>query len=316
MIESLYLSHPSSRLHDMGSGHPECPARVQAVEDALTQAGLLARMKVESAPAATDEQILFAHSAEMLDHLFDTAPTHGLEWLDPDTAMNPHSLTAARHAAGAVVRAVDWVCDGGSSAAHPKRVFCNVRPPGHHATRGRAMGFCLINSVAVGIYHALEHHHLKRVALVDFDVHHGNGSEDILSDDSRVLMVSTFQHPFYPGSGVLPMGRNMRNSPLPAGSDGAQMRRIVSREWLPALEQFEPELIVISAGFDAHRDDPLAQLQWTEDDYGWITTQLCGIADRFSDGRIVSSLEGGYNLAALGRSASAHVQALISPQLA
>jgi acetoin utilization deacetylase AcuC-like enzyme len=229
-----------------------------------------------------------------------------LHYLDPDTALNPHTLTAARHAAGAVVLGVDLVLKKECATA-----FCAVRPPGHHAERRRAMGFCLFNNVAVGAAHALEAHGLERVAIVDFDVHHGNGTEDIFQGDPRVLMVSTFQHPLYPYCGVDNPAANMVNVPLAAGEGSDAFRAAVVERWLPALDAHRPQLVLISAGFDAHREDPLAGLKLTEADYTWVTHELMGVAARHAQGRIVSSLEGGYALSALGRSVTEHVRVLV-----
>jgi len=259
------------------------------------------------APAATREQLSRVHAPAYVEAIERAAPASGLRYLDPDTALNPHSVQAALHAAGAVVKGVDLVCSGEHQTA-----FCAVRPPGHHAERARAMGFCVFNNVAVGAAHALAVHDVSRVAIVDFDVHHGNGTEDMFSDDPRVLMVSTFQYPLYPYSGVDNPAPNMVNIPLSAGSGGAEFREAVESRWLPALDDFKPDLILISAGFDAHREDPLAGLAFSEDDYAWVTRQLLGVAARFADGRIVSSLEGGYALSALGRSAAIHVRELMT----
>jgi len=304
----IYLSHPSSLLHDMGEGHPEQAGRITAVFDALVKAGLMGRLRQIDAPAASDEQILRVHSDAHLNRLSKASPDAGMIQLDADTAMNQHSLKAARHAAGALVHAVEMVLHGEAN-----RAFCNVRPPGHHAEARQAMGFCLFNNVAIGAAHALEACGLDRVAIVDFDVHHGNGTEDIFAQDPRVLMVSTFQTPLYPGSGNNPLGPNMFNEGLAPGSDGQALRRAVQQVWAPALAAFKPQLIMISAGFDAHRDDPLAQLNFTEDDFAWVTGWLLEQSHQWCQGRIVSTLEGGYSLDALGRSASAHVNALLQP---
>ena len=301
-----YITHPSSLLHDMGDHHPECPERISAVNDRLIAAGLDAYLLHRTAIPATRAQIARVHGEAFIDMIEAASPATGLQSLDPDTAMNPHSLAAARHAAGAVVMGVDMVMAGECATA-----FCNVRPPGHHAERRRAMGFCLFNSVAVGAAHALAHHGLSRVAIVDFDVHHGNGTEDIFQGDPRVLMVGSFQHPLYPYCGFEDPAPNMINVPLPAGSGGDAFRAAVSQRWLPALETFQPQMILISAGFDAHREDPLAGLKFTEADYAWVTRQLMDVAARHARRRIVSSLEGGYALSALGRSATEHVRTLL-----
>ncbi len=300
-----YLSHPEFLRHEMGDHHPECPARLRAIEDRLAAAGVLDWLLHVDAPEAPMVALQRAHNALYLAELEAARPKIGYTHLDPDTWMNPNTLRAARRAAGALVRAVDGVMAG-----EFQRAFCAVRPPGHHAERGEAMGFCFYNNAAVGVLHALEHHGLARVALVDFDVHHGNGSEHILADDERVLMVSTFQHPLYPASGINPLGFNMVNVPLPPYSDGSALRGAVTRDWLPALERFRPQMIVISAGFDAHRDDEMSQLMWTESDYAWVTQQLVDVALRHAHGRIVSTLEGGYDLQSLARSVLAHVKVL------
>ncbi|MBP6530973.1 MAG: histone deacetylase family protein [Burkholderiales bacterium] len=304
-----YLTHPFSTKHEMGSHHPECPDRVRVIDDHLRALGLLDFMREETAAPATDEVILRAHSEYLLQSLERIAPEEGYAGIDGDTTMNPFTLQAVKHSAGAAVHAVDLVCSGKSP-----RAFCNIRPPGHHAERERAMGFCFLNNAAIAVLHAIEAHGFERVALVDFDVHHGNGSEDILVEEcnnGRVLMVSTFQHHLYPGTGDNPMADNMVNVPLKAYSKGDAMRAAVTEQWLPALEAFSPQLIVISAGFDAHREDDLASLGWVDSDYRWVTQQLAAVADKHSQGRIVSLLEGGYHLDALARSVGEHVKVLI-----
>jgi acetoin utilization deacetylase AcuC-like enzyme len=300
-----FITHPECLLHDMGSHHPECPDRLTAVEDQLIASGIAQFLSRYDAPLVTREQLERVHLPDYLDAVEQAAPQRGIVHLDPDTAMNPHTLEAAGRAAGAVVLATDLVAGGTVKSA-----FCSVRPPGHHATRTRAMGFCLYNNVAVGLAHALEVHGIERAAVVDFDVHHGNGTEDIFSDDPKVLMVGTFQHPFYPYSGAGDVAPNMINVPLAAGSDGKVFRAAVEREWLPALEAFAPEMIFFSAGFDAHCEDEMASLQFREDDYAWVTGALREVAERHSQGRMVSVLEGGYALSALGRSVVAHLRAL------
>jgi acetoin utilization deacetylase AcuC-like enzyme len=306
VVPTAYITHPSFLLHDMGPYHPECPDRLHAIGDRLISAGLDVYLRHYSAPAATGAQIARVHAREYIATIEAESPSSGLHFLDPDTAMNAHSLTAARHAAGAVVLATDLVMRNECRSA-----FCAVRPPGHHAERSRAMGFCLFNNVAVGAAHALAAHGIKRAAVVDFDVHHGNGTEDIFTDDSRVLMVSTFQHPLYPYSGVNPLGPNMVNVPLAPGSGSEEFREAVRERWLPALEAHAPEILYVSAGFDAHREDPLAGLKLTEADYAWVTRELVAVAGRHAKGRIVSTLEGGYSLSALGRSVAEHVRELL-----
>ena len=292
-------------LHDMGSHHPECPARVAAIEDYLLATGLLLHLVDVEAPPATREQLLRVHDPDYVDAIEASVPERGLIHLDPDTAMNPLSYHAALRAAGAVIKATDMVMGG-----EVENAFCNVRPPGHHAGRARAMGFCFFNNVAVGAAHALENHGLERVAIADFDVHHGNGTEDIFRDDPRVMMVSTFQHPFYPYSGVEGRSERMVNIPLAAYSSGVQFREAVENFWVPALDRFQPQMVFISAGFDAHRDDDMASLSLVEADYAWVTERLMVFADRFCGGRIVSTLEGGYALDALARSVAVHIRVL------
>ena len=306
-MPTAYITHPSFLLHDMGPYHPECPDRLRAIGDRLISAGLDAYLRHYSAPAATALEIARVHGADYLAALESGSPASGLHFLDPDTAMNPHSLTAARHAAGAVVRATDLVMSGECRTA-----FCAVRPPGHHAERNRAMGFCLLNSIAIGAAHALAAHGLQRVAIVDFDVHHGNGTENIFSDDPRVLMASIFQHPLYPYSGFDHPAKNMVNIPLSAGTGSEGFRAAVRDHWLPALALHRPEMLFVSAGFDAHREDPLAGLKFVDADYAWVTRELVAVAKTHAQGRIVSSLEGGYNLSALGRSAAEHVRELVA----
>lgn len=301
-----YVTHPSSLLHDMGSYHPECPDRLRAISDRLIASGVDAYLRHYTAPAVTREQLARVHGEGYIATLEAECPASGLHYIDPDTAMCPHSLTAAQHAAGAVVLATDLVVRGEVRGA-----FCAVRPPGHHAERNRAMGFCLYNNVAVGAAHALAAHGLARVAVVDFDVHHGNGTEDIFTPDPRVLMVGTFQHPLYPYSGLDNDSPNMVNVPLSAGSGSEAFRAAVRERWLPALERHQPEMIFVSAGFDAHREDPLAGLKLTEADYAWVTREILALATKHARGRVVSTLEGGYALSALGRSVAEHLREMI-----
>jgi acetoin utilization deacetylase AcuC-like enzyme len=305
LMRTAFISHEDCLLHDMGPCHPERPARLTAIEDELIASGLMDKLEHLVAPRATYEQLKRVHTPEYIASLDARAPAAGISFLDPDTAMNPHSLKAAYRAAGAVVLAVDLVMGG-----NVENAFCSVRPPGHHAERDRAMGFCFFNNIAVGIAHAMEAYALECVAVADFDVHHGNGTEDIFCDDPRVLMVSTFQHPFYPYSGVGGRSQRMVNIPLAAGSGGEEFRSAVSEFWLPALAKFKPQMLFISAGFDGHRDDDLASLNLLETDYAWVTGRLREVAREYAQNRIVSSLEGGYTLPALGRSVAAHLKAL------
>ncbi len=304
MPRIAYLTHPDCARHDVGSWHPESPRRWQAVDGALRAAPWFGQLLSVAAPHATLEQLQRAHTDSHIESVRNATPSSGVDWLDPDTGLNPFSWDAALAASGAVVGAVDAVMAG-----EAERAFCNVRPPGHHAEAGQAMGFCLFNNVAIGVLHALHAHSLQRVALVDFDVHHGNGSEDILRKEPRVLLCSSFRHPFYPYSGS-EAHPGFIPAPLPEGADGRQFRAAVEQHFLPALDAFQPQFVFISAGFDAHRDDPLGGLELVEADFAWITRELCVLADRHAQGRVVSVLEGGYDLDALGRCAVAHVEAM------
>ena len=304
-MTTAFITHSDCQLHDMGAMHPECPQRLPAVQDQLIASGLADHLTHVEAPLVTREQLERVHEAFYIDTVEEMSPQRGIVHLDPDTAMCPATLAAARRAAGAAVLATDMVIAGEAASA-----YCNVRPPGHHAERGRAMGFCIFNSVAVAAAHALERHGLERVVIVDFDVHHGNGTEEIFSADERVLMVSTFQHPFYPYSGTEGRSERMVNIPLAAYSGGIEFRAAVEQYWLPAIEAFKPQMFFVSAGFDAHREDDMASLRLVEADYAWVTQQIKTLAARFAEGRIVSLLEGGYNLHALGRSATAHLKVL------
>jgi len=300
------ISHPDCSLHEMGAHHPESPERLSAIQDQLLSSGLDSILQHHDAPLASREQLYRAHDIEYVDYIFKKAPKEGQAWLDPDTSMNPHSLSAALRAAGAVILGVDLVMTGQSLAA-----FCNVRPPGHHAEHNKAMGFCIFNNIAVGAAHALQTHKLKRVAIVDFDVHHGNGTEDIFREVPEVLYCSTFQHPFYPDTDTNSAPEHIVKVPLPAGADGQAFRTAVKSHWLPKLETFQPELIFISAGFDAHVEDDMANLCLIEQDFSWVTNEIKKLAEKYAKGRIVSALEGGYTLSALGRSVAAHINTLL-----
>ena len=301
-----YITHPACHLHQMGDAHPESPARLAVIEDRLIETGFEFALRRYDAPPATREQLARVHDLSYVDHLVALAPAHDLVWIDHDTAMNPHSLDAALHAAGAVVMAVDLVLGGEAGSA-----FCGVRPPGHHAVRAGAMGCCLFNNVAVGVAHALEHHGLQRIAIIDFDVHHGNGTEDMFREEARVLFCSSFQHPLYPYADVTATSGHLVKTPLEAGAGSRSFRLAVGSAWLSTLESFRPELIFISAGFDAHWQDEVADLNLTEHDFAWITREIKAIADASAGGRIISVLEGGYALPALARSVLAHLSALL-----
>ena len=302
----LLYTHPSCLLHSAGPGHPESASRLQAVLEALDDDRFAELDRIE-APRATREQLLRVHDAELVDLVVSAAPGQGYVRLDADTVMSHDSLEAALRAAGAVCAAVDAAIDRDGV-----RAFCAVRPPGHHATHNRAMGFCLFNNVAVGAAHALARG-IERVAIVDFDVHHGNGTQDIFWNDARVMYASTHQWPLYPGTGARnETGTgNIVNAPLPPGSGSNEFRLACAQIVLPALRAFQPQLLMISAGFDAHALDPLADMNLDADDYAWITNELVEIAQTFAAGRVVSSLEGGYSLTALRQSTVAHVAALL-----
>ena len=308
-MTTAFYSHSDCRGHDMGRGHPECPERLDAIDDYLIASGLDLALERREAPLVELSDLALAHSsgfvAELRDVLGQVAECGERCAIDPDTIAAPGTLAAASRAAGAAVAATDAVIDGSIENA-----FCAVRPPGHHATRDQAMGFCFFNSVAVAARHALDVRGLERVAIIDFDVHHGNGTEDIVAGDDRILMASFFQHPLYPYSGAVPKGTNMVNVPVPPYARGAQVREAIEAMWLPRLEAFKPQMIFVSAGFDAHREDELGQLGLVEDDYAWITRQLVAVAERHAGGRIVSCLEGGYHLGALARSVAAHLRVL------
>ncbi len=314
MNKTGYFSHPACRRHAMGDGHPECPQRLDAIEDRLLISGVGDALERREAPPAALSDLELAHermyvaglrglSEGLREEIAAGGPE--LAQVDPDTAMNIHTWDAALHAAGAALAATDAVLAGELANA-----FCAVRPPGHHACRSQAMGFCFFGNVALAAKYALERHGLQRVAIADFDVHHGNGTEDIVAGDARILMVGFYQHPFYPYGGARSHAGNLVNLPVPAYTKGPEIRELVEHAWIPRLEEHRPELIFISAGFDAHREDDLGQLGLVEQDYAWLTQRLKDVARRHAHGRIVSCLEGGYNLSALGRSVEAHLRVL------
>ena len=301
-----YITHQDCELHFMGEAHPESPKRLQAIEKHIAASSITGSLSRYQADLADRRSLQRAHSVSHIESLFNASPTSGSVPIDPDTLMNPHSLNAALRAAGAGVQAVDMILDG-----HHDRAFCAVRPPGHHAEYAKAMGFCLFNNIAIAAAHALQQEEIERVAILDFDVHHGNGTEDIFKEDPRVLFCSTFQHPLYPYSGADTRRPHIVNVPLEAQSTAAEFRRAVSDIWLPAVAAHRPQLILISAGFDAHKDDILGGLALEEPDYHWVTKEIRTWADQFCQGRVISFLEGGYTLDALGRSVVSHLEALI-----
>jgi acetoin utilization deacetylase AcuC-like enzyme len=308
-----YFTHKDCWRHEMGRGHPECPERLDAIQDHLLMSGLDVALDRREATAASIADMELAHSRMHLaalrglsDNLRDDleagGPSHAQ--IDPDTSINVHSWDAIQMAAGAAIDATDAVIAGELANA-----FCAVRPPGHHATRNQAMGFCFVNNVAVAAKYALERHGLKRVAIIDFDVHHGNGTEDIVAGDDRILMCSFYQHPFYPAC-EHSNAPNLVNVPVPAYTKGMEVRELVDMFWMPRLESHAPQMIFISAGFDAHREDDMAQMGLVENDYVWMTQRIVEVAQRHAQGRIVSCLEGGYSLSALARSVEAHLRVL------
>jgi len=303
-----FITHPDCAQHRVAAMHPEISQRLAAIEDRLIASGLEMVVRHCDAPRVTRTQLERVHDPRYIDAIVRRAPRDdSMICLDDgDTVMTRHSLAAAQRAAGAGVLGVDLVMAGTAEAA-----FCCVRPPGHHAERARAMGFCIFNNIAVAAAQALDAHGLERVAIVDFDVHHGNGTEHIFRNDERVLFCSSFQHPFYPFTGQRSDSTNLVDVPLPAGTDGPAFRAALAEHWLPALEVFGPELVLISAGFDGHLEDDMSGTALVEADYAWVTRKLVELARRHASGRIVSMLEGGYALDALGRSVVAHINALL-----
>lgn len=310
-MTTAYLTHAHCIRHDMGADHPESPVRIHAIEDALIAAGLMDFLRYQEAPAAAVRQLKRVHDAAYVDHILSFKKKEGRTHLDPDTLIMPHTPEAALRAAGAVVAATDMVMEGKVTNA-----FCNIRPPGHHATRTETMGFCFFNNIAVGVAHALHHYPKKvqRVAICDFDVHHGNGSEAIFSGDERVMLCSTFQHPFFPYSPFAEDHPRMINVPLPAGTRGESFREAVTQHWLPALARFQPQVIFVSAGFDAHREDDMSHFLLEDGDFEWISHEILQMAAQHADKRVISVLEGGYHLPSLARCASRHIKLLMGLQ--
>ena len=305
MTKTAFISHPDTLLHVMDGSHPESPARITAIKNAVLTSDLKRQLQFHDAPAASLAQLKRVHTFEYIDYIHNIAPKAGLVRLDGDTAMGPMSLSAALHASGAVILATDLVMSGKVDNA-----FCCVRPPGHHAGRANSAGFCIFNHVAVGAAHAMAQHKIKRVAIIDFDVHHGDGTEDIFKDNPNVMLCSTFQHPFYPHRGAETRSKNMINVPMKARANGDDFKKVFETEFKPALEVFKPEIIFVSAGFDAHVNDPLADLALIEEDYVWMTEFTKKIAEKYAKNRIISSLEGGYHLPSLAQSAWAHINTL------
>jgi acetoin utilization deacetylase AcuC-like enzyme len=305
-VRTAYISHPDCLGHDTGVGHPENASRLQAIDDRLMAAQLYDFLRHYDAPDVTREQLLRCHDEAYLNQVEKLMPESGYAHLDPDTVVSPQSLLAAKRAAGAVVKGVDLIMQEGL-----KNAFCSIRPPGHHAERMKTMGFCVYGNAAVGAAHAMAEYDLDRVAILDFDVHHGNGSEDIFREDKRVIVCSTFQHPFYPFTDIEESPDHIICAPLEATAKSAEFRDAVTKHWLPALKHFEPQMIFVSAGFDAHVEDDMSGVSLTEVDYRWVTEQIVEIADRYAEGRIVSVLEGGYEPHALARSVEAHIRVLM-----
>lgn len=305
LMSTAYFSHADCGLHDMGGGHPESPDRLIAVDKGMGVVGVDKRIERRDAPVADLDAIKRVHDARYVDELVAFAPGQGMRRIDGDTAMNPHSLDAALRGAGALMAATDAVMAGEVANA-----FCAVRPPGHHAEYARAMGFCFFDNVAVGAAHAIAAHGLSRVAILDFDVHHGNGTEDVFRGNPNVLFCSSYQNPLFPHTSDTSVPGSLIKTPLRAGTAGSVFRKAIERDWLPALDTFRPEMIFVSAGFDAHRSDPLADLLLEAHDYAWITDRIAEVAAIYCDGRIVSTLEGGYALDALAASAAVHIDSL------
>lgn len=299
------ISHADCVLHDPGESHPESPKRTLVIQEALKQYPFAQAPTFLDAPLALREQLLLAHDKQYVDWIFSCAPKEGSVAIDADTIMNPHTLNAAMRAAGAVCFAVDLVMKDKAQV-----VFCNVRPPGHHAERMVAMGFCFFNNVAVGALHAIEKFHLERITIIDFDVHHGNGTQNIFQNDKRVQYCSSFQHPYYPGYDEELDNHHILNVPLRAGTAGEEYRKLVADAWFDKIAAFKPQLIFFSAGFDAHADDPLADINLHKEDYVWLTTEVMKMAQEYCQGRMISVLEGGYQLEVLAECVPAHVEAM------
>lgn len=305
-METLYITHPTCRLHMMRSWHPESPQRLDAINDRLLASGVAYYVREAEAPKASEEDLLRVHKSDYVAFIRDNIPEGGYFNIDTEeTCLNPHTYQAALRAAGSGIYAVDEIMAG-----HAKNAFCSVRPPGHHAEPDRSTGFCFFNNMCVAASYAIEKYGLERIALIDFDVHHGNGTEKIFENHPNIMMFSFFQHPLFPHSGTENVAQNMVNIPVPAYTRMAVIEELVKEQWLPKMREYNPQLIMISAGFDAHREDDMGQLDLVERDFAWLTQQLMDVADECCEGRIVSFLEGGYELSALGRSAVEHIKTL------
>ncbi len=305
-MTAAVITHPDCSLHDNGHPHhPESPDRLDAIRNQLISSGVDWVLIHFDAPLAEKADLVRVHDDDYVERVFTSAPKHGHIMLDGDTGMNPHTLNAALRSAGAMLKAVDLVMSG-----QFKHAFCGIRPPGHHAGKSQAAGFCVFNNVAVGAAYAMEHYGLNRVAILDFDVHHGDGTEEIFCGDDRVLFGSSFQHPFYPFNGADTDQPNIMNLPLPSGTSGANWQNAIHDHWLPKLDAFAPELIIISAGFDSHWQDDMGGFQLHEADYSWFTQEICSLAKKHGNSRVISCLEGGYDLSSLGRSVTAHIKQL------
>lgn len=304
-MQTLYITHPACRLHDMGDWHPESPDRLDAIHDQLIGQGLIDLLDERQAEPARLGDALRVHAADYLELLDTLAPQRGTVALDGDTLMCPQTGPAMWAAAGAGITAVDAIMRGEAAAA-----FCAVRPPGHHARPGQAMGFCFLNNIAISVAYTLEKYGLERIAIIDFDVHHGNGTAEMFAGNDKVLMCGFFQENIFPSVYTQKSAGNLLNFSLPAGAGGEQMRQLVQEYWLPRLEAFQPQMIFVSAGFDAHREDDMAQLKLTDADYVWLTEQITQVAGRHASGRVVSLLEGGYDLSSLGRCVALHIKKL------
>ncbi len=305
-MRTAYITHPYCFRHEMAAGHPESPARLTAIEDQLKSAGLFDFLLHYEAPKVSMRELARVHDRAHIHDILSRSPKRGLVYIDPDTCMNPYTAVAALRAAGSAVLATELVTSGEVDNA-----FCCVRPPGHHCERGAAMGFCFFNNVAVGVAHALARCGVDRIAIVDFDVHHGNGTEDIFEAEMRVMVCSVYQYPLYPYRGRETVDGHLINVPLQAGSGSPEFRAALEATWMRQLERFQPQMIFVSAGFDAHHEDDMAELNLTEADYAWVTRKVMDIAAAHAEGKIVSLLEGGYALHALGRSVAAHLRALM-----